>query len=259
MADKTLLCACIVCLKANPNGVQLNRNTYNRHRKRQQELLEKNENNENNENFNLSEEDNEYYSDYDIYDIEREDDNDNENIKNNDDNKDNDEYEDNNENNNDEESDDKENNDEIDEDNDIMQIDNITNILSKEIIEGLQLLHLKTLYNFTESAYDDIMKIFTTNNISLYKVKKYLKDVIGLVPVFYDMCENSCICYTGSYELYQNCPICNSSRFDAKGKAKKVMLFINLIDRLKVQFNDNNRSKELLYRHEYITNKNDDD
>ena len=329
MADKTLLCACIVCLKANPNGVQLNRNTYNRHRKRQQELLEKdeilevieqeenvkdvesqmedilyqeefqikninksdqddsfneddeinksdevneddeinedNENNENNENgeinenFNLSEEDNEYYSDYDIYDIEREDDNDNENIKNNDDNKDNDEHEDNNENNNDEESDDKENNDEIDEDNDIMQIDNITNILSKEIIEGLQLLHLKTLYNFTESAYDDIMKIFTTNNISLYKVKKYLKDVIGLVPVFYDMCENSCICYTGSYELYQNCPICNSSRFDAKGKAKKVMPYLSLIDRLKVQFNDNNRSKELLYRHKYITNKNDDD
>ena len=301
MADKTLLCACIVCLKANPNGVQLNRNTYNRHRKRQQELLEKdeilevieqeenvkdvesqmedilyqeefqieninksdqddsfneddeinkndevnedneiNENNENNdeinENFNLSEEDNEYYSDYDIYNIERE-----------------------NDENDDEESDDKENDDEIDEDNNIMQIDNSTNILSKEIIEGLKLLHLKTLYNFTESAYDDIMKIFTTNNISLYKVKKYLKDVIGLVPVFYDMCENSCICYTGSYELYQNCPICNSSRFDAKGKAKKVMPYLSLIDRLKVQFNDNNRSKELLYRHKYITNKNDDD
>ena len=84
-------------------------------------------------------------------------------------------------------------------------------------------------------------------------------DVIGLVPVFYDMCENSCICYTGSYELYQNCPICNSSRFDTKGKAKKVMSYLSLIDRLKVQFNDNNRSKELLYRYEYITNKNDKD
>src|SRR5256714_1827709 len=72
------------------------------------------------------------------------------------------------------------------------------------------------------------------------------------------MCENSCICYTGSYELYQNCPICNSFRFNAKGKAKKVMPYLSLIDRLKVQFNDNNRSKELLYRYEYITNKNDD-
>ena len=47
------------------------------------------------------------------------------------------------------------------------------------------------------------MKVFTTNNISLYKVKKYLKAITELVPVFYDMCENSCICYTGEYESYQ--------------------------------------------------------
>src|SRR5436305_10999955 len=326
MADKTLLCTCIVCLKANQNKIKIKRNKYNRHRKKQKELLEKDEilevieqeenlkdvesqmedilyqeefqieninksdqddsfneddeinksdevneddeinednennvNNENNENFNLSEEDNEYYSDYDIYDIEREDDNDNENIKNNDDNKDNDEHEDNNENNNDEESDDKENNDEIDEDNDIMQIDNITNILSKEIIEGLQLLHLKTLYNFTESAYDDIMKIFTTNNISLYKVKKYLKEITGLASVFYDMCENSCICYTGQYEFYQNCPKCDSIRLDTNGKAKRVMPYLSIIDRLKIQFNNENRAEELLYRHEYITNKDNND
>ena len=142
--------------------------------------------------------------------------------KNNDDNKDNDEYEDNNENNknDDEESDDKENDDEIDEDNDIMQIDNITNILSKEIIEGLQLLHLKTLYNFTESAYDDIMKIFTTNNISLYKVKKYLKNVTELDLTFYDMCDNSYIRYTENYESCQNCPMCDSSRVQTGWKRK---------------------------------------
>ncbi len=319
MADKTLLCTCVNCLKENPNGIQLNLNTYNRHRKRQQELSKKdeilevieqkenvkvfesqvedvlyqeefqtenilnqeefqianilhqkefqtedinksdqddsfNEDDKFYEDFNFSEEDNEYYSDYNI---EKENDNDKEDIE-NDDNNENDDDNDNKTNDEDEESND-ENNSDVNEDDDVMQIDDDTNILNKEIIEGLKLLHLKTLYNFTESAYDDIMKIFTTNNISLYKVKKYLKDVIGLVPVFYDMCENSCICYTGSYELYQNCPICNSSRFDAKGKAKKVMPYLSLIDRLKVQFNDNNRSKELLYRHKYITNKNDDD
>ena len=44
MADKTLLCTCIVCLKENPNGIQLTLNTYNHHRKRQQQLLEKDEN-----------------------------------------------------------------------------------------------------------------------------------------------------------------------------------------------------------------------
>ena len=74
------------------------------------------------------------------------------------------------------------------------------------------------------------------------------------------MCENSCICYTGDYESYQNCPMCDSSRLlDGKGKAKKVMPYLSIKDRLKVQFNNANRAKELLYRHEYIANKDDND
>ena len=121
-------------------------------------------------------------------------------------------------------------------------------------------MHLKSLYNFTEGAYDDIMKIFTTDNfLSLYKVKKYLKNVTEFEPTFYDMCENSCICYTGIYEYYQSCPMCNSFRLDGKGSVRKVMPYLSVIDRLKIQFNDANRAKKLLYRHEYITNKNDVD
>ncbi len=105
------------------------------------------------ESFNFNEEDNEYYSDYN-----------NEEVNNDDENNDNDD---------DDKSDDnKSDNDESDDDDEnIMQIDNETNVPNKKIIEGLKLLHLKSLYNFTESAYDDIMKIFTTNNSSLYKLK----------------------------------------------------------------------------------------
>ena len=73
------------------------------------------------------------------------------------------------------------------------------------------------------------------------------------------ICENSCICYTGEYESYQSCPICDSTRLDTKGKAKKVMPYLSIKDRLKIQFNDKNRAKELLYRYEYITSKNDND
>jgi hypothetical protein len=183
------------------------------------------------ENFDFNEEDNEYYSDYNNGKHSDEEDDDND--------------------------DDVMHVDEDDDEDDAMHVDDVieTNIP----IEGLKLLHLKSLYNFTESAYDDIMKIFTTNNISLYKVKKYLKEITGLVPVFYDMCENSCICYIEQYESYQNCPICDSTRLDAKGKAKKVMPYLSIKDRLNIQFNDENRARELLYRHEYITNKEDDD
>jgi hypothetical protein len=120
------------------------------------------------------------------------------------------------------ETDDKENNDNYNEDededediDDIIQVD-IEEGLSKEIIEGLKLLHLKSLYNFTEAAYNDIIKLFANKNISLYKIKKILEEITGLIPKFYDMCENSCICYTGIYETYQSCPLCNSLRYDSK-------------------------------------------
>ena len=152
---------------------------------------------------------------------------------------------------------DEENNDNYNEDEDInnmMQVD-IEEGLSKEIIEGLKLLHLKSLYNFTEAAYNDIIKLFANKNISLYKIKKILEEITGLIPKFYDMCENSCICYTGLYETYQSCPLCNSLRYDSKNKSKKVMPYLSIKKRLEIQYNNKIRAEELLYRYRYITNK----
>src|SRR6266542_709941 len=103
-----------------------------------------------------------------------------------------------------------------DDDNDIMQIEKER--LNKKVIEGLRLLHLKLLYNFTEAAYNNIIKLFANKNISLYKVKKILEEFTGLILTFYDICENSCICYTDVYESYQNCPLYNSSRYDSNNK-----------------------------------------
>jgi hypothetical protein len=325
MEQKTFLCTCINCLKENPNGVLLNQNTYNRHRKKQQtredslikqfhsggnyqeEMLSIDDTRQDdiyqreelpiddtrqddiyqreelpiddtrqddiyqeeelpiddihqndiyqeeelpikeldkNSDIESFDEDNKYYSDYSDDDDGDDDDDDDENDEEDD---------------NDGEDDNEE--DEEGDDDDAMQIDDRPESPSKKIIEGLKLLYLKSLYNFTESAYDDIIKIFTTENVSLYKVKTHLKNITGLVPIFYDMCENSCICYTEDYESNQVCPYCSSTRFDAKGKAKKVMPYLSIKDRLKIQFKDKNRAKELLYRHEYIMNKeqNDDD
>src|SRR6266540_1987820 len=268
MSKNTILCKCLICLKQNKNGILISMRTYNRHRKNQQEFLDIGEININHQEQNIEEED--LYKQEDLYQQEnlqeiiyQQDENynnfdtdDTESFNFNE--EDIEYYSDyNNNNNSDNDSDDDDDNDENN--NDIMQIDNEINISNKEIIEGLKLLYLKTLYNFTESAYDDIMKIFTTNNLSLYKIKKYLKDITNLIPVFYDMCENSCICYTGQYEFYQNCLICNSTRFDTKGKAKKIMPYLSIKNRLQIQFNDENRAKELLYRHEYILNKEQND
>ena len=274
MSDKSFLCVCAFCLNENAKGVLLNKNTFNRHRSRIQEYSVRDENLEDvrpemergmpldteedmildtEENMQLQAENDIYHqednldlidndSDTEIIDFNEED---GEHYS---------DYDDDDEIDEDDDEDDDDNND--DDDDAAMHVsDDKTNIP----IEGLKLLHLKSLYNFTESAYDDIMKIFITNNISLYKVKTYLKKITGLIPVFYDMCENSCICYTGQYGSYQSCPICDSTRLDAKGKAKKVMPYLSVKDRLKMQFSDENRAKELLYRYEYIINKDDDD
>src|SRR6266542_1190104 len=63
--------------------------------------------------------------------------------------------------------------DEEEEENDTMQVDEER--LNKKVIEGLRLLHLKSVYNFTEAAYNDIIKLFANKNLSLYKVKKILE------------------------------------------------------------------------------------
>src|SRR6266545_4679616 len=143
------------------------------------------------------------------------------------------------------------------EENDAMQVDKER--LNKKVIEGLRLLHLKSVYNFTEAAYNDIIKLFANKNLSLYKVKKILEEFTGLVSTFYDMCENSCICYTDTYENYQSCPLCESSRYDSNNKSKKVMPYLSIKERLKIQYNNEARVKELLYRSECINNNENND
>src|SRR6266496_5372667 len=109
--------------------------------------------------------------------------------------------------------------DEKEEENDAMQVDEER--LNKKVIEGLRLLHLKSVYNFIEVAYNDIIKLFANENLSLYKIKKILEEFTELILTFYDMCENSCIYYTDTYKNYQNCPLCESSRYDSNNKSKK--------------------------------------
>ena len=47
------------------------------------------------------------------------------------------------------------------------------NIISKEVIEGLQLLYLKSLHNFTETAYNDIIKVFAKKTLVYTRLKNH--------------------------------------------------------------------------------------
>ena len=153
----------------------LNQNTYNRHRKKKQENEAKEENlktSHQEESFELRVEDEHQQKDLwiqtedmqieyinkrdqeelDLVDII----DDTESLNIIIDEGDNEDYSDYNEEEDDDDEDDDDEDDDVeneDIDEDVMQIDDKP---SKKIIEGLKLLHLKTLYNFTESAYDNI-------------------------------------------------------------------------------------------------------
>ncbi|RIA79454.1 hypothetical protein C1645_840640 [Glomus cerebriforme] len=179
MLKNTILCKCLICLKQNANGILLSRAKHGKYTSKGfVSIREYDENSDNSdtsntddtESFDFNEVEDEYY----YYNI-----------------------------NNDMDNDDNDNNEKDTDEEDTMQIDNKSdNIPNKKIIVRLKLLYLKSLYNFIESAYNNIMKVFTTNNISLYKVKKYLKIITGIELIFYDMYKNSCICYTKEYESY---------------------------------------------------------
>ena len=251
--EANYLCKCVLCISKNPDGTLVTISVFNRYRRRDQFLSIKDDENidqvevQTNDQYLDVEFHENIIEDIDFNNLEinsdNEEDDDDDDIASQEDDEDDDDIEE-----------DDNNSEDSDNNEDLMQIKD-NNIISEEVIEGLKLLYLKSLYNFMEAAYNDIIKVFAKKNLSLYKVKKSLEKLTGLVPIFYDMCENSCICYTGIYESFQSCPLCDSSRYDLTNKSKKVMPYLSIKKRLEIQYNNKVRAEELLYRHQYINNK----
>ena len=70
---------------------------------------------------------------------------------------------------------------------------------------------MKSNFNFSEAAFNDIAKAFNRNGISLFKIKKQLGLIIGIEPQIYDMCVNSCCAFTGVLENERRCKFCNET------------------------------------------------
>ena len=114
---------------------------------------------------------------------------------------------------------------------------------------------MKSNFNFSEAAFNNILKAFNRDKISLNKIKKILGSIVGIEPKIYDMCINSCCAFIGGLENERKCRFCNEAQYYSNGKARKHLPFISIIERLKLQFENSKRSKELLYRHNYTYNK----
>ncbi|CAB5367220.1 unnamed protein product [Rhizophagus irregularis] len=81
-------------------------------------------------------------------------------------------------------------------------------IISDELLEGLRLLYVKSNFNFSEAAFNNIYKAFNRNKMSLNKIKKILCLIVGIEPKIYDMCVNSCCAFVGVLENERKCKFC---------------------------------------------------
>src|SRR5215216_4010029 len=239
MEKELFLCKCVLCVSKNEDSTFVSKPVYTRHRKRAQILSSQDDENidqvevhnqdfdfEFHENIIENIDDIEDFDNFDnlkiISDNEEEEEGDDD-ISSQEDEEEEEEDDDN------IDKDEDDNSEDSDGNEDKMQIED-HNIISEEVIEGLKLLYLKSLFNLSEVAYYGINEAYVKKDLSLYKVKKSLERITGLVPIFYDMCENSCICYTGIYESFQSCPLCESSRYDSTNKPKKVMPYLSKED-----------------------------
>ena len=226
------LCKCVMYTSKNPDGTLLSKLIFNHHYRKEQFLSIRDDENidqvevhdqdfdvEFHENIIENIDNIEDFDDFDDLEIisdNEEEEEDDDDISSQDDEEEEDEEDDDNIDN-----DEDDNSEDSDGNEDKMQMED-HNIISEEVIEGLKLLYLKSLFNLSEVAYYGINEAYVKKDLSLYKVKKSLEKITGLVPIFYDMCENSCICYTGIYESLQSCPLCESSRYDSTNNLKKL-------------------------------------
>jgi hypothetical protein len=71
------------------------------------------------------------------------------------------------------------------------------------------------------------------------------------------MCINSCCAYTGRYKDYVQCEYCKEPRFqdilaNKNHISRRQMAYFSIKDRLTIQYQDPNHSKELRYHANYI-------
>jgi hypothetical protein len=126
---------------------------------------------------------------------------------------------------------------------------------------ALRLFNVKSYCNLTDEAFRQTMLAVNGGDISQYQIKKVLKSIVKLEPIWIDMCVNSCCAYTGQYKDYVQCEYCKAPRFqdisaNKNCVSRRQMAYFSIKDRLIIQYQDPIRSKELRYRANYIHHDN---
>jgi hypothetical protein len=133
--------------------------------------------------------------------------------------------------------------------------------ISENLACALQLFEIKIRCNITDDAFNQIMKVTSNIPTSIYCVKTVLKKLVDIKPQWIDMCIYSCCAYTGEFENKEQCPYCNTPRYQKinhshQKKSRYQFAYFSLKERLKIQYKNSDRADELRYRYRYTLRNN---
>ena len=128
-----------------------------------------------------------------------------------------------------------------------------SDILTEEMIQPLRLLYLKAVKGtMADDDFEAILEIFHCTSQSLYLARKKLQQLVNIGVKHVDMCVNSCLAFTGEYSANVRCTICNAPHYDTGRKTRKHAVYFPIIERLRLQFTDPARVRQLLYQSNYV-------
>ncbi|CAI2194676.1 9895_t:CDS:2, partial [Funneliformis geosporum] len=130
--------------------------------------------------------------------------------------------------------------------------------LSDNLIKGLQLLYIKEKHTLSDKAFNEIMTIFGLLDVSLFKLRKNLENIIPIKPKLVDMCWNSCCAYIGKDVNCNTCFICGEPWYipgRVLKQPQKSAAYFSVIDSLRIQYKDPSRAMIFQYQHEYISSE----
>jgi len=139
--------------------------------------------------------------------------------------------------------------------------------LDDETIQFALVLFLwKKKFGVSTRAYTSLMRKLNISaeieTISDYRIKRILKDIVGLHTKTFHMCPTGCLAYTGTlYKDLDSCPFCNLSRWKQEYAAdfpvekrtpKRIFRFFSPASRLQRELENETRRAKLLYGYNFI-------
>src|SRR5688572_1287208 len=130
------------------------------------------------------------------------------------------------------------------------------NNISDSLLIAIRLFKVKIEHNLSDEAFWKTITASNIDLISLHTVKKTLKSIVYIEPIWIDMCPNSCCAYTENYKKLTVCPICGTERYQHKTlRPFQQFSHFSLIERFIIQYKDYDRARKLGYRANYISQK----